>query len=149
MKLTPTAVWRTRAWPPPGSPTVTASQFRTSGPPVWSKRMACGMSYTPSPVGGIEVVPAQGRAVDHDAHRLRHGFTGRGGRRTARIPATRRRPPGRMTTRTLVDLLRRARAGDDAALPARQRKGTFGGGLPVPARDVQRLAGDPARVARR
>ena len=40
---TPMAVWRTRASPGPGSPTVTSSQVSTSGPPLAFMRMACGM----------------------------------------------------------------------------------------------------------
>src|SRR5678809_759110 len=43
MKLTATYVWRTRAWPGPGSPTSTVSSSSTSGPPVWWKRMARAM----------------------------------------------------------------------------------------------------------
>ena len=46
MKLTPTAVCRTRAWPSPGSPTSTSSQRRTSGPPVSWKRMIFAMSVS-------------------------------------------------------------------------------------------------------
>ena len=36
MKLSPIAVWRTRASPGPGSPTSYCSTFRTSGPPCCS-----------------------------------------------------------------------------------------------------------------
>src|SRR5262245_16454111 len=43
MKLMPTAVWRTRISPGPGSPTSTSSQRSTSGPPVSWKRIALGM----------------------------------------------------------------------------------------------------------
>src|SRR5215469_589658 len=43
MKFKPTAVWRTRASPGPGLPTGTSSHLRTSGPPFWWKRMACGI----------------------------------------------------------------------------------------------------------
>src|SRR3977135_2181100 len=40
------AVWRTRAWPGPGSPTGTSSSWRTSGPPVLWKRTALGISFS-------------------------------------------------------------------------------------------------------
>src|SRR2546421_823253 len=45
-KLTPIAVWRTRAWPGPGSPTGTSSSCSTSGPPVLWKRIAFGISLS-------------------------------------------------------------------------------------------------------
>src|SRR3954454_15119725 len=44
-KFSPTAVWRMRASPGPGLPSVTSSQTRTSGPPVLWKRMACVMGW--------------------------------------------------------------------------------------------------------
>src|SRR6266851_992984 len=44
MKLSPQALWRTRASPGPGSPTWTSSHLRTSGPPCCWMRMAFGIS---------------------------------------------------------------------------------------------------------
>src|SRR5687767_2212847 len=41
MKLRPTAVWRIRSSPGPGSPTSTSSHFITSGPPTEWMRIAC------------------------------------------------------------------------------------------------------------
>src|SRR6187397_728846 len=38
-------VWRTRAWPGPGSPTSTVCSVSTSGPPVRSNRMALDMMF--------------------------------------------------------------------------------------------------------
>src|SRR5205085_10716766 len=46
MKFTATWLWRTRASPGPGSPTLTSSRCRTSGPPVAWKRMACAMLFS-------------------------------------------------------------------------------------------------------
>src|SRR6202789_356002 len=40
MKLTPIAVWRTRTWPGAGGGKSTSTNFRTSGPPGCSKRIA-------------------------------------------------------------------------------------------------------------
>src|SRR5690242_2529938 len=56
MKLTPIAVLRTRTSPGPGFDTSTFSHFRTSGPPVWWKRVACAIFVTPSRVVVVAAV---------------------------------------------------------------------------------------------
>src|SRR5262245_57519431 len=48
-KLSPQALWRTRASPGPGSPAWTSSHFKTSGPPCWWMRIALGIA---SPFAG-------------------------------------------------------------------------------------------------
>src|ERR1700710_2904154 len=40
MRFTPMTVCRTRTWPGPGGGRSTSTYSRTSGPPVWLKRMA-------------------------------------------------------------------------------------------------------------
>src|SRR5229473_8613761 len=64
-KLTPIAVWRTRAWPGPGSPTGTSSSCSTSGAPVLWKRTALGISFS----FGVGVFGRLG----HRAHSLQRG----------------------------------------------------------------------------
>src|SRR5207248_753621 len=78
MKLTPTAVCRTRAWPGPGSPTSTSSHRRTSGPPVWYRRMAFGIAGT----------PLRGRGGQRPLYR-RGAAAASGPRLTAKFRATR------------------------------------------------------------
>src|ERR1700760_2813850 len=46
MKLKPTAVWRRRTWPWLGLPGWTCCHDRTSGPPDFSKRIACAMTFS-------------------------------------------------------------------------------------------------------
>src|SRR5579863_2236172 len=58
MKLSPTALCLSRTWPGPGLSTLICCQIRTSGPPVFSKRIACTMIYLPE-FGG-RVLEAKG-----------------------------------------------------------------------------------------
>src|ERR1700760_237646 len=52
MKLRPTALWRMRISPGPGSPTWTSTIFSSSGPPGRSMRMALLMVGSPSEGAG-------------------------------------------------------------------------------------------------
>ena len=76
MKLTPIAVWRTRASPGPGAGSGTSSKRSSSGPPGWWTTIALGMAtrYTAS-------CPACHAQSDRDAMEIRTG-------------AGRRTPPG-------------------------------------------------------
>src|SRR5687767_7845309 len=62
MKLTPMAVWRTRASPAPGSPTSTSSSRRTSGPPwAWitiARVMTGDSSTVPAAVKPLRIFAA-------------------------------------------------------------------------------------------
>src|SRR6266850_2054779 len=56
-KLSPQALWRTRASPGPGSPTCTSSHLRTSGPPCCWMRIAFGISSPRLTNSNIEFPP--------------------------------------------------------------------------------------------
>src|SRR5215475_6317763 len=70
MKLTPTAVCRTRASPGPGSPRVISSHCMTSGPPVRWILIAWGMLLAPLRFDGInrdDTLPLRSAIAFEDA----------------------------------------------------------------------------------
>src|SRR4051794_2978799 len=117
MKFRPTALWRMRIWPGPGSPTGTSTIFMVSGPPFWS-------IWTVLFMEGLLVVAAEKRAPScHEWSRAA---------RMGRVPT-----PLQLRHATTPHACHRRPAHHSAAAVGRQCGGRPAHGGPGPAHDAE------------